>query len=78
MVKKEKIKLTQTRFLTELYEQDPLISNNDAYTLLKKQFPNTKTSLRLLTSSWKYILRKRGVCIPYQKELKRKQKGTKK
>ncbi len=67
--------MTQMAFLTQLYKRDPLIANCDAFALLKQHFPHTKTTQRILTSSWKYILRKSGVNIPRQRQ---KKKGTKK
>ena len=63
--------MTQIKFLTELYQKDPLIANADAFAKLKARFPKTKTTQRLLTSNWKYILRKRGVKIPLQREQNR-------
>lgn len=71
--KTSEIKLTQTEFLKQLYTKDPLISNQDAFKLLKEKFPKTKTTKRLLTSSWKYLIRKQGVKIPYQRNLKKQQ-----
>lgn len=64
--------MTQTEFLTQLYKEDPLISNGDAFAYLKEFFPDTKTTQRTLTSSWKYLLRKRGVKIPKQRQAKKK------
>lgn len=69
--------MTQLEFLTQVYKQDPLISNNDAFIKLKLKFPKTKTTQKQLTSNWKYILRKRGVKIPLQREFKKKKKGSK-
>ncbi len=75
MTNKKRIKITQTAFLTQLYKSDPLIANQDAYEMLKRKFPKTKTTQRTLTSSWKFLLRRRGIRIPYQRQ---KKKGNKK
>ncbi len=69
--------MKQIDFLTQVYNADPLISNNDAFIKLKLKFPKTKTTQKQLTSNWKYILRKRGVKIPLQRETKHKKKGSK-
>ena len=66
--------MTQLKFLTQLYTDDPLISNSDAFAKLKIEFPKTKTTQRQLTSNWKYLLRKRGINIPLQREFKTKKK----
>jgi len=75
MSSKKTKKMTQTLFLIQIYERDPLISNNDTFELLKREFPKTKTTQRTLTSSWKYLLRRRGLKIPLQRQ---KRKGAKK
>ncbi len=62
--------MTQIEFLTNLYKKDPLISNNDAFVQLKKQFPNTHTTRRRIVA-WKYILRQRGIKIPLQRDIKK-------
>ena len=66
--------MTQIEFLTQLYTEDSLISNNDAFAKLKKEFPKTKTTQKKLTSNWKYLLRMRGVNIPLQREFKKGKK----
>ena len=58
--------LTETQFLTNLYNNDPLVSNIAALQLLKVAFPHTQTQSM---SGWKYLLRLRGVKIPHQKLL---------
>ena len=65
-----KTEITETQFLANLYTNDPLISNTDAMNILKIKFPHTQTKN---LSSWKYLLRLRGVKIPYQKTLPRKE-----
>ena len=71
MINKKTKQMTQMSFLIQLYEEDPLISNYDAFARLKRKFPKTKTTQRTLTSSWKYILRKHGVKIPLQRQRKK-------
>ncbi len=67
MSNKKPRKITQTDFLVQLYTKDLLISNSDAFALLKQKFPNTKTTQRTFTASYKYQLRKRGIKIPLQR-----------
>ncbi len=71
MPDKKTKKTTQTEFLTQTYRKDPLISNRDAFVKLKHKFPDTKTTQRTLTSSWKYLLRKLGVDVPVQRQTKK-------
>ena len=68
--KMSKTEITETLFLTNLYTNDPLISNTDALKLLKIKFPHTQTKN---LSTWKYLLRLRGLKIPHQKTLPRKE-----
>ena len=65
-----KCNMTETLFLANLYTNDPLISNADALSLLKIKFPHTQTKE---LSTWKYLLRLRGIKIPHQRALPRKE-----